>query len=199
MCLGKIVKCLFGVGVELGDMNAVWKRDFDRDRHSHPTLLSLSMLTSHVLLKRWFLLHSGTAHCNQICSTACSCTSHFLTRNTLKFCQAGRGEVEDAGLSNWSSCRADNQSGRPSYSTPSPPFLVPFSVETIEQLQDRDNRQIPTHTVESKKEVHKNVFLFLLLLLWQRSDEVTNKVGLQASKVTQSEIIFLVDCSRSVR
>ena len=190
MCLGKILKCSFGAGVEFGDMNAVWKRDFDRDRHSHPTLLSLSMLTPHVLLKHWFLLHSVTAH---------SAIKYALLLPLLPLPDTEHPEILSS-RSKTPVCQTQALVRLRIKWTPilfKPPFTpswihyqtLPFSI------QDLDDRNIPTHIVEEVK-------IFLLPFTAYsiiRSDWVTNKFSLKAFEVTQPQIILFVDCSPSVR
>ena len=85
-------------------------------------------------------------------------------------------------------------SGRQSsYSTPSTLSSAHSQFKPFRSWQNLGDRQIPTHTLWNV------FFLSLLRLLYQRSDKVLNKVCLRASKETRSEIIFFLDCSRSVR
>ena len=139
---------------EWGDMNAVWKRDFDRDRQSHPTLLSLSMLTPRVLLKQWFLLHSVTAH---------SAIKYALLLPLLPLPDTEHPEILSSSPAKrrWSvklELLSGRQSGgRPSYSTPSTLSSDRSQLKPFRSWQNLADRQIPTHTVEWVEEV--DIFL----------------------------------------
>ena len=138
-------RSLNGGRYERGDKEEFWQRP--SHGATRPFCPTSTMLTPRVLIKHWFMLHFVMAH-SAIKYALLALPSHFLTRNTLKFCQErGVGqEEEDAGLSNSSSCQAIQSSGRPSYSTPSTLSWSHSQFKPFRSRQNRDDRQIPTHT-----------------------------------------------------
>ena len=139
MCSGKILKCSFlwleWGRYERGVKEGFWQTPPEAIRSFCPRSLSCSLLLCSPSIDLcctmwWHRVQSNM----QDCCTACA--SHFLTRNTLKFCQAGprRRSVKLKLLS------GSESSGRPSYSNPpSPllgsiirPFPSPFRIWTIE-------------------------------------------------------------------
>ena len=128
-------------------MNAVIKRNFDRDRHMEPPdpFVQLPQCSLLVCFVHWFLLHIVMAH---------SAIKYALlpllplpdTEHPEILLRARQEEEEDAGLSNSSPCQAIQSSGRPSYSTPSTLSWSHSQFKPFRSRQNQDDRQIPTHT-----------------------------------------------------